>query len=692
MSICQPAELLSPAGRPDALRAAVQNGADAVYIGEKSFSARKNAVNFTWDEIRSAAVYCHVRGVKLHLALNTLVSDAELHNIEKSAICAAESGVDAVIVQDIGAAEVIHAVCPELPMHASTQLTAYSEADVNYLYSRGFSRVVLSRELSCDEIAEISKNTDAELEAFAHGALCICFSGRCLMSSFIGGRSGNRGMCAQPCRRKYSCGGKSAFYLSPRDLCLAGRLEDMRNAGITSFKIEGRMKSPEYVAAVTSVYRRCIDSGMPPSQEDEKLLKEIFVRGDGFTEGYFSGFNTPDIMNYDISNDNITGSVDSGLIKQLRRTFIDGEDNKKIPVHGHIILKKGEKAAFTLSDNDGNTAAASGAIPEAAVNKPLSEADLKSRMAKLGGTPFYPENISAEADGGLVLPAAELNALRRECCDKLARLRGRIIPRKTFPFDFSYDNYAKRRRQKICAQVTTAEQFAAASGADIIIVPLALWEKVSHNEKCALLLPPVIQNSAAALEKALEINAPCGTYAPSLGTAKLLSGHGIDAIGDFGLNIYNSLSARICGNICKRITVSPELSLSEIEEISAHTPAETELLAYGSQCVMVSRACLIRGIRGKCGCAEPAVLKDRTGAEFTVFGDPETHLNTVFNSRPTFAADKLAQLRKSGAAALRLCFTTESGARTKEIIAMYKGNIPPVKPKSFTRGYLLGGK
>lgn len=152
-----------------------------------------------------------MRGVKLHLALNTLVSDAELHNIEKSAICAAESGVDAVIVQDIGAAEVIHAVCPELPMHASTQLTAYSEADVNYLYSRGFSRVVLSRELSCDEIAEISKNTDAELEAFVHGALCICFSGRCLMSSFIGGRSGNRGMCAQPCRRKYSCGGKALF-------------------------------------------------------------------------------------------------------------------------------------------------------------------------------------------------------------------------------------------------------------------------------------------------------------------------------------------------------------------------------------------------------------------------------------------------------------------------------------------------
>lgn len=692
MSILQPAELLAPAGRPDALRAAVQNGADAVYIGEKSFSARKNAVNFTWDEIRSAAAYCHVRGVKLHLALNTLVSDDELHSIEKSAICAAKNGVDAVIVQDLGAAEVIHAVCPELPMHASTQLTAYSEADVNYLYSRGFSRVVLSRELSCEEISEISKNTDAELEAFVHGALCICFSGRCLMSSFIGGRSGNRGMCAQPCRRKYSSGGRTGFFLSPRDLCLANRLEDMRNAGVTSFKIEGRMKSPEYVAAVTNVYRRCIDSGQQLSAADEKLLKDIFVRGDGFTEGYFSGFNTPDIMNYNISNDNITGSVDSGLIKQLRRTYIDGEENKKIPVRGHITLKNGERAVFTLSDNDGNTVSAAGCIAEAALNKPLSESDLKTRMAKLGGTPFRSERITAEADDGLMLPAAELNALRRECADKLIKLRSRIITRETAPFNFTYEKFPKRHRQQIYAQVTTAEQFAAASDADIIIVPLSLWNKTAHNEKCALLLPPVIQNSAAALETALRINAPCGTYAPSIGTARLLSAHGLDAIGDFGLNIYNSLSARICGSICKRITVSPELSLSEVKEISEHTSAETELLAYGNQCVMVSRACLIRGIKGKCSCAEPTVLKDKTGAEFTVFGDCETHLNTVFNSRPTFSADKIPHLRKCGAAALRLCFTTESGARTKEIIAMYRGDIPPVKPKSFTRGYLLGGK
>lgn len=683
-------ELLAPAGRPDALRAAVQNGADAVYLGEKSFSARTNAVNFTWEEIRAAASYCHVRGVKVHLALNTLISDSELKSVERSAVRAAECGVDAVIVQDLGAAKVLRTVCPELPLHASTQLTAYSEADVNYLYENGFSRVVLSRELSLNEIKKIAKNTDAELEAFVHGALCICFSGRCLMSSFIGGRSGNRGMCAQPCRKRYFGGGKSAFYLSPRDLCLANRLDDMKNAGITSFKIEGRMKSAEYVAAVTAVYRRCIDTGRPLSEADEKLLKDVFVRGDGFTEGYFSGFNTPDIMNYDISNDNITNSVDGALIRQLRRTYIEGEENKKIPVCGHIAMKSGERTSLTLSDTDGNTVQAFGEIPQAAVNKPLSEEDLCGRISKLGSTPFYADKITAEVDGGLILPAAAINSLRRECAEKLSEIRGAAAERAVFPFDFSAERRsAKAARQIICAQVMTKEQLAAAQSADIIIVPLYLWNETAHSEKCALMLPPVIQNSAEALSLALKINAPCGTYAPSVGMAKLLAENGIKAIGDYGLNIYNSVSARICGEICSRITLSPELSLAEIREATAHTDCDTELLAYGNQCVMVSRACLIRGINGKCGCTSSTVIRDKTGAEFTVFGDRQTHLNIVTNSRPTFMADKLADLRKSGAAALRLCFTTESAQLTSDIIAMYRGKMPPVKPKEFTRGYFM---
>ncbi len=286
-------ELLSPAGGREAFIAAVQNGADAVYFGAKQFNARNSAENFEEPDMAEMVKYASVRGVKTYLTLNTLVSDREMPFFAESVEAAAKSGVSALIIQDLGGAKIAKEVCPELEIHASTQMSAHNEKDVSALLKYGFSRVVLARELKREEIKKIYMNTGAELEVFVHGALCVCVSGQCLMSSFIGGRSGNRGRCAQPCRKLYTADGKNGYFLSPRDLCLLDEIESLQEAGVKSLKIEGRMKSPEYVAAVTAMYRKYLDNPKRAEKSDIEELEKVFVRGDGFTKGYYSGLNAP---------------------------------------------------------------------------------------------------------------------------------------------------------------------------------------------------------------------------------------------------------------------------------------------------------------------------------------------------------------------------------------------------------------
>ena len=415
-------ELLAPAGKWEALVAAVQNGADAVYLGEQSFSARKNAGNFTWDEIKKATSYCHGRGVRVFLALNTLIGEGELPLFEKSVINAAKSGVDALIIQDMGAAVIAKKVCPDMPIHASTQMTSSNKYDVKALEEFGFSRIVVSRELSEAEIRHIAENTTAEIETFCHGALCISFSGKCLMSSFIGGRSGNRGMCAQPCRQKYSSCGKNGYLLSPRDLCLADDLSKMHDAGITSFKIEGRMKSPEYVATVTGTYRKYLDNFAQLEQSDEEKLKKIFVRGDGFTKAYFDEKNTPEIMNYSISNDNLSSRADDTVLKEARLSYKEGAENKKIPVDAVLKVLYGEKSSLTITDGI-YTVTVYGDEGETAQNVAISKDRAETQIGKMGQTPFLLNSFEFAADENITLPVSALNSMRREATDKLLEMR-----------------------------------------------------------------------------------------------------------------------------------------------------------------------------------------------------------------------------------------------------------------------------
>ena len=682
-------ELLAPAGKWDSLVAAVQNGADAVYLGEKSFSARKNASNFTWDEIKEAVKYCHLRDVKVHLALNTLMSDGELRDFEKSVINAADSGIDALIIQDLGAAHIAHSVCPEMELHASTQLTACNEYDVDILSKSGFSRVVLSRELSQKEIENIYKNTDAELEAFIHGALCICFSGKCLMSSFIGGRSGNRGECAQPCRQLYSYGKNRGYFLSPRDLCLADEAKAMYDAGITSFKIEGRMKSPEYVATVTSVYRKYLDSFSPFEKSDEDRLKKVFVRGDGFTKAYFSNKNTPEIMNYSISNDNLSSRADENILKEARQSFREGVENKKIAVDAVLTLKENEQITLSLTDRI-NSVQAKGDCAEKAIKAPLSAVRAEAQISKMGSTPFELKNFEFITDEISTVPVSALNSLRRDAAELLAKKRAQVSQKKTYGFSYPEPKGVNSSvKPYIAAEISSAEQFKAVQNADRILVPIHLWKFITPNEKCYVVLPEVVLDAEEIKKLLSAIPEHFGVYASSIGMLKMAKDLGHKVYADWGMNIYNSVSAINAQGIAQSLTLSPELSLTAVKEIISLSQADCEAVCYGYQRVMTSRACLIRGITGKCDCSTPVTVTDKTGAQFSISGNPETHINSVYNSRPTFMADKLKEIRKSGIAGMRLCFTQEKPEYIAEIISMYQGKIPPEKPDIYTRGYLL---
>ena len=421
-------ELLAPAGSMEAVTAAVQNGADAVYLGYGDFNARRNAKNFTGDEAAAAVSYCHLRGVKVFLTLNTLLTDRELAGAAQEAAQASAMGVDAVLVQDLGVLRMLRQTVPDLPVHASTQMTVHSLDGVKQCADLGMSRVVLSRELSRDQIEYICARSPVEIEVFAHGALCMCYSGQCFFSSVIGGRSGNRGLCAQPCRLKYGWGNKAdGSPLSLKDMSLAGHLRELRKMGVTCVKIEGRMKRPEYVAVVTGIYARAIREGREPTAEELEQLRSAFSR-DGFTDGYFLGQTGPEM--FGTRQDEVEPRE---LFTQARATYESGE-NRKEPVRMYAMLRRGEPAQVAVQDAQEHLASVTGPVPEEAVNVPLTREKVEGQLSRTGGTPFSCEKVTVYVDEGLSLPLSALNALRRQALEELGRQRTALPERRCEPF------------------------------------------------------------------------------------------------------------------------------------------------------------------------------------------------------------------------------------------------------------------
>lgn len=400
-------EILAPCGSPEALEAALNSGADAVYLGLSSFSARRNAANFTFDEFADSVRTAHRQGTRVYVTLNTLVFDDELPELKKAILGIAEAKADGVIVQDFGVVRLIKDLAPSLRLHASTQMTVTSASGAEFALKQGFSRVVLPRELSLEEIKAITSRVDIETEVFVHGALCVCLSGQCLLSAVMGGRSGNRGLCAQPCRLNYRSGERD-YALSLKDLSLIERLGDLDEAGVTAAKIEGRMKRPEYVAAAVQSCRKVLNG----EKADMELLKTVFSRS-GFTESYFDG-TMSNMQGIRQKEDSEGLSQALSSIRQLYR-----EPYKRFVIDFEVNVKADRPISCTAFCGS-LTETVTGDVPQKAINRSTTEEDIINRIGKLGGTVFKAGKISVNTDEGLSVSAAALNELRRRAVDGIS--------------------------------------------------------------------------------------------------------------------------------------------------------------------------------------------------------------------------------------------------------------------------------
>lgn len=691
-------ELLAPAGSMEALRAAVCNGADAVYLGADTFNARINARNFSAADLQEAVVYCHVRGVKVHLTLNTLVLDREMPRAAELIRLAASCGVDAFIVQDLGMVSLCRQLAPDVPIHASTQMSIHSLEGVMEAAALGCSRVVLARELPAEEIAHICKKSPVEIEVFVHGALCMCYSGQCYLSSVIGRRSGNRGQCAQPCRLPYGYGRfeSTRYPLSLKDNCLAGELDELRRMGVASIKIEGRMKRPEYVAIVTRAYRTVLNGGkLMPSDLQE--LETAFSR-QGFTDGYFRGQTGSDMFGR-----RQEGEDTADLFASARATYEQGEP-QRIGVRFYAMIRRGEPAQLAVEDPDGNLCRARGPVPEQAVYRSLTPQDLEQQLKKTGGTPYLCTAVRSSLDPDLMLPASAINAMRRDVIAELTAKRGRAAPARLNAYDEPprYDGIAGEPQLTIA--VRTAGQITSrmlSMKPTVLYVPLSelaehpdLPQRVSVETQLAAILPRVIwSGELAPIARQLRTVYEMGVrqvLAGNLGQLHIARAAGFAVRGDFGLNIVNSRAMRYLREQgLDSQLLSFELTLPQIRDISKAVPAE--LLIYGRLPLMLMENCVMKNRTGICACQTGTVrLVDRVGEEFPIVKDPGTCRNVLLNGKKLYLLDKKDALRGMGLWALRLQFTTENPGEIDKVLMDYQGRAV-FDAGSYTRGLYSRG-
>lgn len=578
-------EILAPCGGVESLTAALNAGADAVYVGMKKFSARKNAENFSDEELSWAIRECHKRGVKLYVTLNTLIYDDEIEEFSECVETAARSGADGLIIQDLGAMYIAEKICPELPRHASTQMSLNSISGVKAAEQLGFARAVIGRELSEREIRDISENTDIELEIFVHGALCVCISGQCYMSSVLGGRSGSRGLCAQPCRLDFTCGSRHSV-ISLKDSSIIGHLRELPE--IASFKIEGRMKRPEYVACAVDACRKSLDG----EKYDKNRLGGIFSRG-GLTDGYYMG-KLNDMQGVRGKEDVENSAKALSGIKEIYKS-----EYPRISVD--IAVKIGGKMTARAGCSYGEILVESDFVPEPASGSAIDETAVCERMKKLGGTQFKAGKITASAESGLYVSAAALNALRREICGRLEAL---VLEKNTPEYRISTFEYSRGNVNNIQdeihfrAEVYDENQLTQALELpfELVYAPMGLLsEKTPNKEKIVIIPPFVLSDCEEETERRLDALREIGftkALSHTLGHAYLLKKHGFSVLGGFRMNVLNGLSARVCEDFgFEDITLSFEGTAQKLSEISCGIPRG--IIAYGRLPLMIMRRCPI---------------------------------------------------------------------------------------------------
>ncbi len=693
-------ELLAPAGSPEALIAAVQAGADAVYLGFGPLNARRNAKNFTQEELQTAVTYCHLRGVKVYLTLNTLLGNRELTLAAQTGAMAAELGIDAVLVQDLGVARLLRQTCPELPLHASTQMTVHNLDGILACADLGMTRVVLSRELSAQAIQTLCAQSPVELEVFGHGALCMCYSGQCFLSAVLGGRSGNRGLCAQPCRLAFQWTGEKhrCHPLSLKDLSLAGFLGELENMGVACLKIEGRMKRPEYVAVVTGIYAAALREGREPTPQELAQLEAAFSR-QGFTQGYFQDKKGPAMF-----GTRPEGAKDpTALFAQARQFYTRGE-HRQVPVTFAVQAKKEQPLTLTAQDDQGHEITLQGAPPQTARTKETSAEQIAGQLSKTGGTVYQALQTQVTLDPGLAVPLSAVNGLRRQVLAALDQARIQIPPQQTHPFHPPVPVKGPEKAPAFTLSFRRWEQMSRAcleQEPAIVYLPcqvvadhaalLAQWIADYPATAFGVILPRIVwDRELPQLEKEL-------TAARQAGVTQALLGHigqlplarrfDLTPRGDFGLGLTNDLGAEELARLgFASATASFELRLSQVRDLSK--PLDTELLIYGRLPLMITENCIVKQSGQGCSCQDTPSLRDRKGEEFPVENAWGCR-NEIFNAKTLWLADK-PEWKTAGLTYARLSFLRESPKDCAHIFRSYRtGQGTP--PAAFTRGLSYRG-
>ena len=662
-------EILAPAGSQESLIAGVRCGANAVYLGGKALNARRNAGNFDDEELFEAVKYCHSHGVLVYQTLNTLCSDDELDLVYNAVKYSLEIGVDGFIVQDIGVAKMIKESFSTAKLHASTQMSVMTPEGVSALKEMGFSRAVLPREMTAEEILEIRKSTDLELEIFVHGALCMSVSGQCLLSAMIGGRSGNRGLCAQPCRLPFSAKGSGSCDLSLKDLSLIKNLDEIGNLGVISLKIEGRMKRPEYVAAAVTAIKKAIEGNY--DYKDEIDLKSVFSRS-GFTNGYFTDNRGRDMFGTRQKEDVISAK---DVLKGFSHLY--DNENPLLPIDMDFVCRSGEKISLTASAL-GKTVTVFGDEPEKAINKPTSRDAVTEKLLKLGGTQFYAGKINAVVDDGLAVPVSKINALRRTAVELLSEYGKKEV--EGYPFEKPSKIYCAGAPY-YTARFSSAEQVPDKHPFKYIFIPI--WSSADDfaDNRAGVEIPrgmfgreKEIEQKLIKLKKAGVSYALCG----NLGSYTLAKRIGYTVFGDFGLNVFNSVSADMIENPI----LSPELTASQINSINAKGKG---FIAYGNIPLMLTRNCPVKNSIGCEKCRKNGGLTDRKGVIFPVVCSPYPCVE-VLNSVPIYLAERMAEFHADFA---HFYFSKESREQVEKIISLYENGAKA--PFDYTRGLYYRG-
>jgi len=697
-------EIVSPAGSPESVVAAVQNGADAVYLGFNEFNAHTDAGNFTYDEFGRALEYCRMRGVKTYLTLNTLASDDELPVIAQQAKDASRYGIDAIIIQDLGVMQAVKDALPGMPLHASTRMCIHNLEGVKMAAAMGFSRVIASPELSRKKISHICKYSPIEIEVFVHGNLCMSYYGQCYMSGLTGNQSSNRGVCSKPCQMDYSTAGHTISYpLGLKDNCLVRYLTDIETIGVTAVIIEGRPRRPEYSALSTGIYSRAIRGEKRPTQESIRMLQRNFSR-QGFTDGYYTDQRNSEMLGVREQE----SRSDTALFSATRKSYLNGEF-QRVPIRFVGSVKTDKRIKLAAADDKRNSAVVYGPVPEQAFHKELSSAVLQTELHKTSGTPFVCLGVKGSVDPGLTIPMSAFTEMRREVFAEILEQRKAVrmraeseyYPSRSITDDIFPD-------ENIIKQITPPAITVSVTGADqlseeleelkprILYIPVTELDyespkllSIIRNKiiSVAVMLPRIIHDNekkkiARMLDRAVRLGID-NVLVSNIGHIQFAKKFGMTVRGDFGFNVYNSETLYVLKKLgLKSATLSFELPFSEIKKLSK--PIDTELITYGRLPLMITESCIVRNSTDACTCDSFTGLVDEQGALYPVEPDFGCR-NVLLHSKKLFMADKRRRISSLGIWAERLYFTTENAIECVTVMKRYMG-LSSFTPPGYTRG------